>query len=339
MESDYRSVDDFVASYLAHVNSNPRSANGFTNGLQPAYQPSHGFPTQPQPCGHTQAGPQAMPKWEEAGAAHPNGEVDMRMQPPQHMQQFVPAADWQVQQEVLQQQQLQVLHLQQQQQQHHHHQQQQQLELWHQQQQLMTTGLQAAPDAIRAGQTESVAQQQQQQQPSASSNAGAKHRSSSRGSTRKGGSRQPKLEPQAMDTAAEVDASTLNNPDLFHSWSAGPVLAGTTSASGATAAAAMVATGAHRSLSASYATGFGGPQDLTGVLMMQQTQAVQQRAAAAQAAPAQTGLALAEADEPDMSHMTVMQVCVYAGSSECHVIKTPTRDHTHTSHCYAGCVL
>jgi hypothetical protein len=323
------------------------TANGmqFTgvNMLPNTYQQAVGTSSQQCPAAAQASTAPHQPgipgRWEQ-------GSGDVYMQPydqmaHQHMSmnQYPQQQDWQLQLQLqqLQQQQLQLLHEQRQQQQHHqqqqqHHQLQQQQQQQQQLQQLQQqAAIQAAhlqvnnhkPQTDRSGspksgrQSGSGSQQTQQQE---SSNAAAGRRNGKISTSARAQKVKIKREQQEVDMAVNQAMmytamdGFFANPDLGHTASAPAAL----SHVGAVPASAPVAPAAYAGGAASFSA-FGQHQqgNLTNVLMMQQAygqqvlgqqQQQQQHAMQQQAQGQMQPGAVPEEDEPDMTHLTVMQV-------------------------------
>lgn len=315
MANEYPSVDDFVAAYLANCEPSlhtsqqgpPPTANGLpfagANGVQPTYQQTvstdgpHGFAAEAQGQG-------VQGKWQGQGTG------DVYMQPYDQtahqvpMGQYGQQADWQLQQQQLQ---LAALHHQQQQAQQQQQQQQQVLAMQTaaELQAAAAAGLSAAPTVIDHPASNGSSSKPVQQQ-EASTSATGKRASRSRSSTR---GRKPKQEQDAYEAQPMLQAE-LDNSFVGHSL--GHTVSAPAQASDPAMAAAMAAQlGMANSFPAFGQAGpvFAPPGNLANVLMMQQQAqaARQQQAAGAQAMQTQSSL-FQEDNEPDMSHLTVMQV-------------------------------
>jgi hypothetical protein len=310
MATDYSSVDSFVAAYLANCESQAQTqqqgqnAHGLpfagANGLQPAFQQVIGVAGQVHSMGGVHL------KYEQ-------GAGDVYMQPYDQtahqmcMNHVAQQRDWQLQQQ--QQQQLELLLQQQQQQQHHAQQQAQQ----HQQQVLAAAvevqgaGSGGRPATPKSSSWPGSSSSKQLEQPEASATTGKR---SSRSKTNSRG----RSSRQEQDAAAAQQAVTTDmdrsfaEHNLVHSMSAPPQPSDPAAAAAAFAAAQV---GGPHSFPAYGQAGplHDQPGNLAGVLMMQQQAeaARQQQAASAHAMQMQPS-ALQEEDEPDMSHLTVMQV-------------------------------
>jgi len=329
MNETYPSVDEFVAAYLATCEASAGCESGvaglnglaFAHGAQPAYQQP--VATQPFPVAiQTSTAVPGVPQPNYTSAkAWEQSTGDVYMQPYDQtaqqlpMAQFGVGANWQ-----LQQPQLQLLNQQQQQLQflNQHQQQLQQ----HQQEQGMP-GMQAASESYQASAVATAAGRSAtpktarqggstngKQQGEASSTATGNKRSTRSKSSSRGASR--KSQQHSMDGAVEQSLLRSNAAggqlyhNLGHSNCAPPLSRGT-----AAAVAAAEAAGP-RSLSSNFPDIYAQPGNLSSVLTMQQVQAAQQQQQQQQQV---LNLLQQEPEEPDMSHLTVMQV------SSWHVIR------------------
>jgi hypothetical protein len=335
MASEYPSVDDFVAAYLSTCDLVPAPApqQGVlpANGLQYAgahmlpntYQQAVGASTQQCPAAAQASTARHQPgipsRWEQ-------GSGDVYMQPydqmaHQHMSmnQYPQQQDWQ-----LQQQQLQLLHEQQQQQQQH---QQQLLQLQQQAAAAQAAAAQAAElqsssHKARSGRSrspksgrQSGSSSQQTQQQESSSAATGRRNGKSTGSAR---GQKVKVKQEQQEVNMDVDQAMMYTamdgffatPELGHTASA-PAALSHAGAVPAQAAAAAAYAGSNAASFSAYGQQQAG--NLTNVLMMRQAygqQAMQQQAMQQQAQGQMQPRAVPEADVPDMTHLTVMQVRV-----------------------------
>lgn len=309
MAMEYPSVDEFVAAYLANFEQRREYGAalvadglpfGGANGLHPAAYHYPGNAASLQQQQQQTSCPAAPPP--PPGAVTCEQQGDVYMQPADQMcyqTQFLQQpADWQ-------QQQLQ-LQIQQQAQQHHAP---QPADL---QAAATSAGAKGHPTAAKAtavrpstGSSSSTKATQAEVSTSATGKRSSRNKSSStRGRKAKSDARDTVAAGQPPVKAEPQDAGSFVAANLGHSMSAPPQ-----PANPAAFSAAQLVLGSN-SFSA-YGQGvpaYGLPGNLSNVLLLQQqAQAAssgqqQQRAAGAQAMQVQ------ESDEPDMSHLTVMQV-------------------------------